>query len=317
MAKGVKAPDPYQTAAAQTASNKETAGYQQSLNMVNQNTPYGSLSYSQDGTYANGAPKYTATTTLTPEQQSLLTKGNQISQNLADIGINQSGAIGDMMSKPFSLDDASQSKYEALARTRLDPQWQQQGQQFESELLNRGVTPGSEAYNTLMNQFNQSKNDAYNSLYVSGKQLYDQEALTERNQPINEISALLGGSQVSQPNFVNTPQTQVAGTDVAGLVNQNYQNQLASSNATMGGLFGLAGTLGSAGVKGLMSFSDRRVKADIHRIGARPDGLGLYSWRYVWGGPEQTGVMADEVETLYPHAVHMVSGLKVVDYGAL
>lgn len=43
------APDPAKTAAAQTASNKETAYWNAVLNNVNQFTPYGSLTYEQTG----------------------------------------------------------------------------------------------------------------------------------------------------------------------------------------------------------------------------------------------------------------------------
>src|SRR3990167_7559239 len=42
------APDPVKTAAAQTASNKETAYWNAVLNNVNQNTPYGSIAYTQN-----------------------------------------------------------------------------------------------------------------------------------------------------------------------------------------------------------------------------------------------------------------------------
>jgi hypothetical protein len=52
------------------------------------------------------------------------------------------------------------------------------------------------------------------------------EILAERNQPLNEISALMSGSQVAQPTFTNTPQTQVAGVDYGGMVNNNYQGQV-------------------------------------------------------------------------------------------
>src|SRR5574343_1867567 len=40
-------PDPLVTAAAQTQSNKETASWQAALNAVNQQTPWGKLTYSQ------------------------------------------------------------------------------------------------------------------------------------------------------------------------------------------------------------------------------------------------------------------------------
>ena len=85
-----------------------------------------------------------------------------------------------------------------------------------------------------------------------------QQALNEkfalRNQPINEISALLSGSQVSQPNFVNPNTSTIANTDVAGMINKNFDQQMAVSNqqsATanniIGGMFGFAGGLGRGG----------------------------------------------------------------------
>src|SRR5690606_26240823 len=58
-----------------------------------------------------------------------------------------------------------------------------------------------------------------------------QEAYAARAQPLNEIFALMGGAQVQQPNFMNTPQTGVAGVDYTGLVNNQYQQQLNQYNA--------------------------------------------------------------------------------------
>lgn len=143
------------------------------------------------------------------------------------------------------------------------------------------------------------------------------EATTLRNQPLNEIAALLSGSQVAQPNFINTPQTQVAGTDYQGAVYNSYnaqmqahQQKVASQNAMMGGLFGLAGTLGGSWLR-----SDRRLKTDIIRVGRLDNGLGVYSYRYKDGGPIQIGVMADEVRRVRPEAVSvMPDGFDAVNY---
>ena len=84
------------------------------------------------------------------------------------------------------------------------------------------------------------------------------EALAARNQPINEITALLSGSQVSQPNFVNAAQPQIPTTDVAGIINQDFQNrfnifqqQSRNRNAVLGGLFRLGSSLGGAGIGAL------------------------------------------------------------------
>src|SRR3546814_17777733 len=104
-----------------------------------------------------------------------------------------------------------------------------------------------------------------------------------RNQPINEITALLSGSQVSNPASMSgpSPQTQVGGVDYAGLVNQNYQNQMNAYGAKMGGLFGLAGSRGGAAI-----MSDRRPKAEIQPVG-KPD---KERKRVVKGKSEAVGV---------------------------
>jgi len=94
------------------------------------------------------------------------------------------------------------------------------------------------------------------------------EQYAQRNQPINEISALMSGSQVKDPSFVNTGNQQIPTTDYAGLVNNafsqnlaNYQIQSNNANQLIGGLFGAIAGVG----KGMAS--DRRIKENIHKIG--------------------------------------------------
>lgn len=65
-------------------------------------------------------------------------------------------------------------------------------------------------------------------------------------------------------------------------------------------------------------FSDVRLKTDIERVGELPNGLGVYEFNYVWGGPRLRGVMAQEVINIKPEAViEHESGYLMVDYGAL
>jgi len=158
--------------------------------------------------------------------------------------------------------------------------------------------------------------DQLNQLALTGRGQAFSEALATRNQPINEITALMSGSQVSNPAQMSgpTPQTSVGGVDYSGLVQQNYQNRLNSQGGMLGGLFGLAGQLGGAAIKA-GAFSDIRVKENIERVGALDNGLPVYAYNYVWGGPRHIGVMAQEVEQLHPDAVFEVDGVKAVDYG--
>lgn len=332
------APDPVATATAQGNMNTNTAITQQLLNQTNQVTPYGNLTYSQNGnstfTGADGksytVPQFTATQTLTPAQQQLLDLTNTTKKNLGQIGVDQSAKIGSLLGTNLNLNTATEDKIDQLGAARLDPQFARSEDALRTQLSNKGIQPGSQAWNAEMTQFQQGKNDAYNQLYLSGRGQGAQEALTERNQPINEISALLSGSQVSQPNYTSTPTTNVAGVDYTGLVNNNfnqqmslYNNQLQSNNATMGGLFGLGGTLGAAGINAMKSpatsflmFSDRRLKSDIVPVGRLPNGLAVYD--YTIFGRRERGVMADEVEQLLPEAVSVhPSGFKMVDYSRL
>lgn len=86
---------------------------------------------------------------------------------------------------------------------------------------------------------------------------------------------------------------------------------------------GILGVLGAgldlaSSAKSLGLFSDRRLKRDIRREGTTADGLGVYVYRYQWGGPLYRGVMADEVAVERPWALlRDPSGFAKVDYAAL
>lgn len=259
--KAPKPPDPQETAAAQSQMNRETAVTQYGLNATNQVTPDGSLSYRQIGKWPDGTPRFEATTSLSPAQQAIYDQSNKNELAIGNIAGEQIGRIGDTLGTPVNLsNEATEGRLFELGRQRLDPMWADRQEGFNQEMINRGIRPGTPAYEAMSRSFNQGKNDSYNSLLLSGRGQAVQEALTERNQPINEITALMSGSQVSQPNFVGTPSPGVAPVDYGGMVNNAYQGQLAnyqakvnSQNAMMGGIAGMLGTAlggwGSSGFK--------------------------------------------------------------------
>ncbi|GMB80544.1 tail fiber domain-containing protein [Shinella zoogloeoides] len=313
-------PDPNVTAQAQAGMNRDTAITQQQLNMTNQITPTGTLTYQQTGTSSfkdsQGrtveTPTYTATTTLSPEQQAIFEQSQAAQNNLATIANDQSGFLKDYLNKPFEYNnqDAEKWAYD-LGAQRLDPRFAQQETALRDRLIAQGIRPGTTAWDREMGNLNQSKNDAYNQLMLNGRQQAYTEALQERNQPINEISALLSGSQVSMPQFQSTPQTGVAGVDYTGLVNNKYQAESQSAAAGMGGLFGLL----SAPFQ-MFKFSDERLKEDIRQVGETDDGTPIYTYRYKGDPTPQMGVMAQDVAEEQPEAVGMhPSGFLMVDYG--
>lgn len=310
-----QAPDPYSTAQAQGGMNRDTAITQMQLNGVNQVNPWGSVTHEQTGmngfTDSQGnwveTPQFTQTTTLSPEQQAIFEQTQAAEGNLAGIANEQSAFLRDYLGEPFSFDnsDAEQWAYD-LASPRI---LQQQGQSeaaLRSTLANKGIREGSAAWDSEMSRMTNANTDQMNQLTLTGRGQAFSEAMATRNQPINEITALLSGSQVSNPAAMGaaTPQAGVAGVDYTGLVNQQYQSQVANHQNMMGGLFGMA----SAGM-GLMS--DRRLKTDIQRVGITDDGVPIYTYKYLSGGPTQMGVMAQDV----PNAAFMTdSGYLAVRY---
>lgn len=309
-------PDPKETAQAQAQMNRETAITQAGLNSTNQVTPWGNLTYTQSGTWDDGTPQFTATTSLSPEQQELYNLSTATQKNLGNIGVEQSGKIRDLLGTNVDLsNDALEKHLFDLGSSRMNPVFGQQEESMRNSLLNRGIREGTPAFEAEMTRFNQSKNDFYNQLFLNGRGQAVNEILAERNQPINEISALLSGSQVQAPNFTSTPQTPVSGVDYAGLVQNNYNQEVANNNSMLGGLAGLGGSLiGGWAKSGFMMPSDRRLKEGARVVGRLENGLPVWAFRYRGSDITMLGLMADEVEQIRPEAVGEVSGFKAVDY---
>ena len=312
------APDPYKTAAAQGGMNMDTAITQQFLNSGTQVNPWGTVATDVTGnnTFVDSqgktitVPKFTQTTTLSPEQQAIFNQSQAAEGNLAGIANEQSAFLKDYLNKPFEFNNSDAEKWAFdLASPRIRQGQMQAEDTLRSTLANKGIREGSAAWNAEMSRMTNANTDQMNQLALTGRGQAFSEAMASRNQPINEITALLSGSQVSNPAQMSgaMPQTGVAGVDYTGLVRDKFQADTAAYQNKMGGLFGLA----SAGI-GLLS--DRRLKTDIRRVGQTDEGTPIYTYRYVWGGPVQMGVMAQDV----PDAAFMTdSGFLAVDYGAV
>jgi hypothetical protein len=157
--------------------------------------------------------------------------------------------------------------------------------------------------------------------------------MTNYNMPLNTLSALRTGAQVQNPTFQNVPQqATTSGADLLGATSAtgNYNlgtynaQQAANSNLT-GGLMGLGGSLGAAYMLS-PTMSDIRTKENITPIGVANNGLTVYKFEYkpefkdhkLAGHGIHYGFMAQEVEQVYPHAVHTLNdGYKVIDYGKI
>jgi hypothetical protein len=292
-------PDPFQTGAAQTQTNIDTAIANNRMGMVDQVTPYGNLTYETiwdtpqgqppaaqpqqaapsqprmreryneaTGKYemipvgrtqpqqapqqslAGGfsgmnVPRYRATTTLAPDQQRILDASTSARGNLAELANERAGFLKSYL--PNATPDAIDKRLYDIGAQRLDPRFAREDDALRTRLANQGITQGSAAWNAEMESSGQNRNDAYNQLILSGRG----QALSEINNPINQITALLSQSQVQNPNVQMAQPSRMPTVDQAGLINDNYNSRLRNAQqqsqyqqGLLGGLF----DIGSAGI---------------------------------------------------------------------
>ena len=345
-----------------------------------------------------GGDNWQNTITFSPQMQALFDQQQKLQTGLFGAQDQALGRVNQTMGQGFDMSGIPQagtalnpnslpgfgSVYDPTKSTntatdaimaRVNPQLDRQEAALRTQLANQGISQGSQAWNTAMDELNRQKNDAFTQAGLQGINLGMQQqgqtfgqsttnqqlAATLQNQqfgqqqglrsqgmseqaylrslPMNELNALRTGNQVSQPTFPGfSQQATTAGPDMLGAANAQYNAALGASNAqnaqsagTMGGLFGLGqlGMMGAgmglfgAGGDGLglagiatmpASFSDRRLKTNIRRVGTANNDLPIYSYRYKWGGPTQLGFMADEVKKVAPEAVGERAGYLTVDY---
>jgi len=253
--KAQRAPDPYQTAAADYAHNNP-----------NQITPWGSIentppSFWNQGTkkkpfYVQKAPG-SMTYNLSPELQSILDKQLQVSGITLDEALRRQPELANLGELPTP----DRGRYEQLLFDRqkglLDPVFAEQERSMRDRLSNQGLPVTSEAYGYDQGQFFDERNQQYGRAAMEatlgagdymGQEISNAAAL--RSIPFNEIASLLGIQQVQPPglNQFYAPK----GTDFLGaqalnsqVQQQNYQNQSGMFNNMLGGLFGL----GTAGIR--------------------------------------------------------------------
>jgi hypothetical protein len=357
------APDYTAAATAQGAANIDAARATAKLSNPNVYSPYGN----QTVTYEGDVP--TVTQTLSPQSQQVLNAQNATKLGLADLSQQGLTTAQNVMGTPFkfggpavqtSLDTSGIAKMPVNAGTtgqeaimsRLEPSLAKNRVSTETQLINQGLRPGSEAYDNAIKLLGQQENDqrtqaalqgigldtsanaqGYNQALQSGQfgNTAQQQALAQaisgRQMPLNEITALMSGSQIQNPQFGAYQGANVQAAPIANATAQQgqyaqnvYNQQVGSANANTAGLFQLGGAgLGAYGIMNAaapLALSDRRLKSNIKRIGTHKLGIGIYEYDIM--GRHEIGVMAQEVEKVMPEAIGKhSSGYMMVDYGRI
>lgn len=329
--------DPKETSAASTGTNVATAIANAYLGNITEFGPDGSTRVERTGmeqiydpytkkTY--DVPTFTRSTTLSPEQQAIKDQQDQAKLNLSSLANDQSSFLQDYMSKPFSYDTGEHEKWAmGLFDSLNDDKEARRMAGLQTQLANSGVKLGSDAYGRAIESQEKASQDARNQFLLDSYRTGFSTAQASRNQPINEITALMSGGQVSQPSFMGANMPTIPTTDNAGIIANYDQQQLAAWQAKQAAMSNLLGGLFSFG-SGIIS--DKRQKKNIKKIGSvsvagkngKQTKAGLFSYNYKWEKagetPRHVGVMAQEVEKIKPEAVMTIgNGVKAVDYGGL
>lgn len=279
----------------------------------------------------SGSDQWSQTISLSPEQQVLYDKDLAIKGGLADVATQGLGYVQATLNTPFDQRklvpeaiNPGETAQAALLR-RMQPQLDRDREGLRTQLLNQGLTQGSEAYDDAMERSDRQANDAYSQAALQGiglgqqaRQQGIQEQSFFRNEPVNMLNAVRSGAQIQNPTFSAVPQqATTAGPDLLGAATQGYNAQLGATNAqnassagAMGGLF----NLGAAAMP--FMFSDERLKTNIKRVGELPNGIGIYSFSYK-DNPQvlMLGCIAQDVEKIMPDAVSKSSrGFLMVNY---
>lgn len=116
------------------------------------------------------------------------------------------------------------------------------------------------------------------------------------------------------------------GANATGMFNaqasyKNAQDQIAASSDPFNTILGAAAGVGTSWALGKFAPSDPRLKTNVEKVGFHEGaGLNLYEFNYLNdpSGKRYRGVMADEVQTRYPSAVHYDDlGFASVNYAML
>jgi hypothetical protein len=223
--------------AAKKNSPTNQANAQANANHVNQYTPYGSSEWAITGKNPDGTNQYSNYQNLAPAQQQQLDQQNQQNASLGQAGSNLAAQVNGQYSTPIDASGTGAINYGVTAdqqadysnnlkyssgvtqdqlnndlqaqrdsvykqqQSFLDPQWQQQQQQLQTQLANSGVVQNSDAYNQAMENFNRQREFAYGNARQQAIQAGGAEQSRLQQMGLNEAN--LNNSTLNN-QFVNT-----------------------------------------------------------------------------------------------------------------
>lgn len=222
---------------------QQLARMQTRMNRPTENTPFGSRTWTEGPN-----DTWTSNVQLSPGGQQWLNAANKGFAN-----------VEEAFSKPFSVAGADelQNKVEQALLARSKPQFEQMRTGRLNDQVVRGHNPGTSGYENTLRSLNEQETDMYNQAVLNALKVrpqFLQEEAAIRMQPMNEVNALLSGSQGQLPQFQNwTPQGPIQqapllqagqaqgnfGLGLFGMQNQALQADRANQLKAFESLFGM------------------------------------------------------------------------------
>jgi len=197
----------------------------------------------------------------------------------------------------------TQQAYYDQATRLLNDQFDRQRTSADTNLINRGIQVGTKQYSDTMGDLINNQNGTLQD--IANQAVYmGQQDLGQRIGNINSLSSgrdiyalpSMGGSNNAYDNSYEAKQYQYN-------TRANAMNNLVNAGASLAGLFAM---------------SDRKLKENLHKVGALANGLNVYIGNY----KKETGLdttpqlflIAQEVQKKHPEAVKRQFGALAVDY---
>lgn len=233
-----KAPSPGRMAKAQVSANRAAIEDSARFNQINEVGPYGSVTFSGD----IGSPNRTRTVSLDPAQQRQMDARNQLAMSMYDYGSNLGPMDTDFSADAGRVEQATYDRMMGL----MNPDIERDQRRLDTKLANLGLPMGGEAYNDEQTRYQTGVNEARTraALDAVGAGRQEQSRMFDitsraRSQPINELAAILSGNQVGMPNPQAMAQYQLSAPDIAGMMQNNFNQKQGQYNSMLGGLSGL------------------------------------------------------------------------------
>lgn len=220
----------------------------------------------------------TITQKFSPEQQAIFDESNIAKLLLSQLASKGARTADSVIGEPLdfsgvpqtgSYDDTRQKVIDAYM-SRANEDFNKRWDEERSGLIAAGLSPTTKAYGNSRQQLERGRNDAYQQAEIYGGNAASQaygmdearrrqaisEIIAQRSTPLNEITALMSGSQVSNPftvpGYGGGGQVQPAPTFAGFQQGANYNTDLYNAQAAaagnqQSGLIGLGGTALMAG----------------------------------------------------------------------